>query len=61
MKRYTQDHSPSRKQSKLDKQKTKMISFGCDETNAKFAQGGLRGLLTGNAMGFCLLVSFSSP
>ena len=31
---------------KLDKWKTKMIGFGCDGTNANFAQGGFRGLLT---------------
>ena len=31
---------------KLDKWKTKMIGFGCDGTNANFAQGGLRDLLT---------------
>ena len=31
---------------KLDKWKSKMIGFGCDRTNANFAQGGLRGLLT---------------
>ena len=31
---------------KLDKWRTKMIGFGCDGTNANFAQDGLRGLLT---------------
>ena len=47
----------------MDEWKTKMIGFGCDDTNANTAQGGLRGLLTDEyvVMGFCLLVSCSLP